>query len=160
MYPNLKQTIVLLIMLFTSTFLLSEFEMLKEASDACYYSYQYIADGFPAADSISDMDNHARVSLFFYIFLAALIVIFYYVKNNVILLSLGLFISCMIIGSVFLLFITLKVETFFWENIFSPLVVGLTYKFIIFLWKIQFPEIRFRKSKIRKEYEAVHDLTV
>ncbi len=142
-----KHIIVLIIMLFTSTFLLSEFEMLKKANYVCYYSYQYIADGFPAADSISDMDNHARVALFFYLFLASAIVMFYFVKNKTVgMFPVGIIIFSAIVLSVVKLFMTLKVHTFFWEDVFSPLVIGLTYGLVIFLWRYQFPEIKFRKS--------------
>lgn len=158
MHIRPKHIIVLIIMLFTSTFLLDSFKMVKEADYVCYYSYQYIADGFPPASEISDMDNHARVALFFYLFLAAAIIMFYFVKNKTVgVFPVGIIIFSAIVLSVVRLFTTMKVETFHWENIFAPLVLGLTYGLVIFLWRYQFPEIKFKKSKVLEDarYDVV-----
>ncbi len=152
MYIRPKHIIVLTIMLFVSTFLLSEFNMLSEADYVCYYTYQYIADGFPAASEISQMDDHARVSLWFYLLFGSAIIMFYFVKNKTVgMFPVGIIIFSAIILSIYLLFANMEVESFYWENVFSPLVIGLTYGVVIFLWRYQFPEIKFKKSKVLED---------
>lgn len=154
-----KHIVVLLVMLFTSTFLLDSYGMLSEADFTCYYMYQYVAEGFPSADEVSAMDNHAIVAFYFYLFLLASIIMFYFVKNKTVkIFPLGIIVFCAIALSVVRLFVSMEIENFYWENVFSPLVVGLTYITVFILWKLEFPEIRFKKSKIQKEYETAHHL--
>lgn len=159
MYIRPKHIVVLTIMLFVSTFLLSEFDMLAEADYACYYIYHYVSSGFPELDEATLIDGHTIVAFWFYLFLISAVIIFYFIKNNTVNIPLGTLIFSAIIASVFLLFENMEIEYFYWENVFSPLVVATTYILVFVLWKIQFPEIRFKKSKIKEEYKA-QDLTV
>ena len=79
MHIRPKHIIVLIIMLFTSNFFTKFLRNAQRSkSEIAYNSFvKYITDGFPAASEISHMDlTMGRVTLLFYLFLAAAVIIF------------------------------------------------------------------------------------